>query len=218
MIEKIVKVPSFLIFQFKKRFLKISHQRKNLNRVEAKWELINTNLPNSPGSLFDIGCNEGLFSVNASQQGWFVWGIDFHNNAISYAVKNAEREGVENAFFSSGKITPENVKQLPEFDVIFLLSIFQEICSQYGLKKGYEIFDDLLKICRKALFFEPSSINRKYGQGNKVFEVDNDLESIKKWANFLVSRSQGWKARYIGKTEYTSNEPYRFMFLIERDK
>lgn len=215
-LKKIRKIPLFLIGQYNTRILKVSHQRKNMERARSKWEIIRANLPENPGTVLDIGCNEGFFTINAAKKGWFAWGFDLLENAIDYAVGTARKEGLNNVFFSEGGITPENVKKFPKFDVIFLLSIFQEICSKFSIEKGYEVFDDLLKICKGRLFFEPSSINRKYCKGERVFAVDNDFESINNWVGQLVSRSTGWKFQYIGKTAYTDNEPYRFMFLIEK--
>lgn len=198
-----------------KKIVKVSHQRKNPARALAKWELISAHLPPEPGSLLDIGCNEGLFTRNAARMGWCAWGIDILDHVVNYATRMARKEGLSRVFFSTGTLTPENTKCLPKFDVIIMVSTFQEVCAEFGLEKGCEIFYNLLKSCGQRFLFEPSSVNSKYGPGVQIFATDNDPESIKKWVKGLVSRSPGWKVRYVGKTKYTAKEPYRFMFLIE---
>jgi SAM-dependent methyltransferase len=194
----------------------VSHQRKNPARANDKWRLINDHLPKEPGSLLDIGCNEGLFTKNAALKGWCAWGIDILDRAVNYAKKSADKEGIQNVFFSYGTLAPDVAQCLPKFDVIILASTFQEICSTFGLEKGYDILYNLLKASNKKLFFEPSSLNAKYGPDALIFEHDNDLESVDKWLKKLVSRLPEWEVRYIGKTHCSAKEPYRFMFLFEK--
>jgi len=207
-----------MLKRIKKEIFGYSHQRKSLERTNTKWEIINSYLPDKPGSLFDIGCNEGFFTRNASKKGWCAWGIDINKRAIKYATDSVNNKELAGVYFSKGGISPEVAKKLPKYDVIILVSIFQEICSLFGLEKGYELMDSLLAACNNRIFFEPSSINSKYGKNVKIFDSDNDLASVEKWVNWIVSRNQGWKFSYIGKTPYTIKEDYRFMFLIEKQQ
>ena len=203
-------------YQIRKRFFKISHQRKNSGRADAKWELILSCLPEKPGSLLDIGCNEGMFTINAAKIGWCAWGFDLHSIAVDFAARTVRKKGISGAFFSFGALTPEIAKKLPNFDVIIIVSTFQEICARYGMERGYEIFQCLLKACN-ILFFEPSSVNSKFGRDVQIFSVNNELKSIEKWVKSLIAGSQSWSVRYIGRTVYTKKEPYRYMFLFEKN-
>lgn len=197
-----------------KNFFNYSHQRQRPERAQAKWALIDELLPKEPGSLLDIGCNEGLFTINAARLGWNAWGIDYQEKTIKYATQDAQKHELENAFFSVGLLNLENSRKLPKFDVIIIVATFQEVWSRYGPEAGREIFRNLLNACNQRLIFEPASINCKYG--SKVFGKDNDLASIEAWINDLTRQVPGWQASYVGKTENTENEPYRFMFLIEK--
>lgn len=196
------------------KFFHIAHQRKNMKRVENKWNMIAANLPKTTGSLLDIGCSEGFFTRNSARLGWFAWGIDTLDYAIYYAIKSAEKESLKTAFFSLGEMNLEVAKNLPKYDVIILASVFQEICSTYGMETGYSIFDYILKACKSMLFFESNATNQKYGCDEPIFDKNNDLSSVEKWVNMLVERTFGWKVAYIGKTAYSSKEPFRFMFKI----
>ena len=204
-------------YQIRKRFFKISHQRKNPGRADAKWELILSHLPEKPGSLLDIGCNEGMFTINAAKIGWCAWGFDLHNNAVDFAARTVRKKRISGAFISFGALTPEIAKKLPKFDVIIIVSTFQEICTAYGMEKGYEVFQCLLNSCNGMLFFEPSSVNSKFGHDVKIFDINNDIKSIEKWVKSLVAGSQSWSVRYVGRTVYTKKEPYRYMFLFEKN-
>ena len=200
----------------KKNIMRVSHQRKDMNRTKEKWEMIKKNLPKQPGSLLDIGSNEGFFTRNAASLGWCSFGIERLDTAVNFAAKMAKKEKLKNVFFAEGEMNLAVARRLPEFDVIIMASTFQEICSFFGLEEGYQIFDSILKACKKILFFETSTTNRKYGADMPIFEKENDLESIEKWVISLVERSPGWHVSYGGKIAYSTKEPYRFMFIIKK--
>ena len=201
---------------FKQRILYLSHQRLDPKRMRAKWQLIEKELPEQSGSLLDIGCNEGFFTRKAGEKGWCAWGIDGLAHAVEYAQREQTRQRLQTVFFSHGLLTPEVARNLPLFDVIILVSSFHEIVQAYGEEKANILFDDLLKSCRQKVIFEPSSDCHRYGVTPPLFSPNKDLAGIEKWVQSLVARSPGWKVRYVGKTVYTNEEPYRFMFVIER--
>jgi hypothetical protein len=128
----------------------------------------------------------------------------------------ARKENIKNVFFAKGEMNLDVARRLPEFDVIIMASTFQEICSVFGLKEGYQIFDQILKACKKMLLFETSTTNRKYGAKIPIFEKENNLESIEKWVKSIVERSPGWNVSYCGKIPYSAKEPYRYMFIIKK--
>ena len=202
---------------YRRRIQGLSHQRRDMQRTVEKWKLIEPELRDRAGSLLDIGCNEGYFYQQAALGGWCTWGLDVLPNAVNYAATESARSGVENAFFSQGLMTPLVAKHLPHFDVILLLSTFQEIFSVYGRTAAYELFADLLRACRRKLIFEPASTNGNYQAPPPVFDRDNDCSAIEAWVWELASTVPGWKVRYVGATAYTQLEPHRFLFVIERD-
>ncbi|MEJ2628517.1 MAG: class I SAM-dependent methyltransferase, partial [bacterium] len=129
----------------KNRILKLSHQRKDMDRTRKKWELIKKYLPEEPGSLLDIGSSEGYFTRNAGSLGWCSFGIERLGSAVNYSNKMAKKEKNKNVFFAQGEMNLTVAKNLPDFDVIIMASTFQEICSAYGLEEGYQIFDNILR-------------------------------------------------------------------------
>ena len=201
-----------------KRVFRTGHQAKDRERTLAKWELIRSNLPEKPGSLLDIGCAEGFFVHGASNLGWVAWGVEGKRlPTVKHSLRKPVRGKSGDVFFSVGVIDGENVKHLPKFDVILLLSTFHKMCKVFGLERAYSIFDGLLKACNKALFFETAGRNSRYGDNVRIFEKEYDVDSIQSWVEGLVARTPGWKVRYIGKTHYVGRDRHRLMFLIEKD-
>lgn len=201
---------------YRRRLRRLSHQRLDMERTLAKWPLIEKELTGPPGSLLDIGCNEGFFTRKAAEKGWCAWGIDRLANPVEYAANRAREQGLPTVFFAHGLMTPEAACGLPTFDVILLVSTFHEIFNACGEARAYQLFDDLLKACRRKLIFEPASTNDRYSREKPVLARDNDRDAVETWVRALVSRSPGWRTRYVGETRYTNAEPHRFMFVIER--
>lgn len=192
-----------------------SHQRKFLGRAEQKWRLIESEL-GPPGSLLDIGCNEGYFTLQAAEKGWCAWGVERLDGTVAYARRAAEARGLDTALFFNGALTPEAVRCMPRFDVILFLSSYHDFHHAYGGQRAFALFDDLLRVCRRKMLFEPASTSRRFSKSEPVFDRDNDRDAIEAWVRALVARSSGWRARYVGATPYSDIEPYRFMFAVER--
>ncbi len=200
---------------YRRRFLGLSHQRQDAERTRQKWRLIEGELDTPPGSLLDIGCNEGYFALKAAEKGWCAWGIDRLGHTVAYADKKARDGRLSTAYFARGLMSPATARTLPKFDVILLLSAFHEIYQSFDEEDAYRLFDDLLKACGRKLIFEPASINNRYSRERAVLAKDNDRDAIEAWVRDLASRSPGWHVRYVGETSYTADEPYRYMFVIE---
>lgn len=201
---------------YRRRLLRQSHQRLDLARTSDKWTLIERELPDVPGSLLDIGCNEGHFTRKAAENGWCAWGIDDLAHPVEFATEQARAQGLSNALFAQGQLTPEVARRLPSFDVILMVSTFHEIFQVFGPDLAYRMFDDLLAACRQKMIFEPASTNDRYSGSHALFIKENDRTAIESWVCSIASRSPGWRVRFVGKTQYTNAEPYRFMFAIER--
>ena len=53
------------------------------------------------GRVLDVGCGRGYWSINLSQRGWQVTGVDLVNKAIAAARKNAAEKGVDVTFIEA---------------------------------------------------------------------------------------------------------------------
>ena len=208
----VLSVYNPVVIFYRKRVLKVSHQRNFSERTEEKWSLIRPELPETPGSLLDIGCAEGHFTREAAKLGWSAWGVDGQEQAIVYARKRAHSDNVENVFFSQGLISSAVAKHLPGFDVVLFLSSYHQISKNLGDSGAREFLHHVLSACRQKVIFEPASVNRKYGES--LLDKDNDWHSMVSWVEGLLP--EGWSARSIGGINYTSEEPVRWVFVLER--
>jgi hypothetical protein len=75
----------------------------------------------------------------------------------------------------------------------------------------------LLGRARSKLFFEPASVQRKYGGAGLDFEdLDRDaiVEYNTKRLHALAAPDQ--QVRVLGETRCLPGEPFRMVFLVER--
>ncbi|MCE2510423.1 MAG: class I SAM-dependent methyltransferase [Alphaproteobacteria bacterium] len=209
----LIKCALPFIHFYRQRLRGMSHQRLDMDRMRRKWALLEKELDARTGELLDIGCNEGFFTRLATQKGWRSVGIDVNEATIRYARK--KHADLPNIRFMNASITRPFVEQLPEFDVILLLSVFQEIYVALGREEALHCFGALLAKCRQKMLFETASTNAKYA-GDRLFAKDNDQASVEAWIATLVATHPGWQARLVGATAYSNTEPYRYLFAIER--
>jgi SAM-dependent methyltransferase len=197
---------------YRNRILEFGHQRHFRQRTREKWALIESELPATPGSLLDVGCAEGYFARRAAARGWCAFGVDPQVGAIRFARDQARREGLGSAYFATGAVSPRGSTLLPSFDVILFLSAYHQISKRYGEGSARACLDGLLGACSKKMIFEPASINRKYAE--PVLERENDEECVATWVRGIISRD--WRIRCLGACSYSSEEPRRFLFVLER--
>ena len=209
----LVKLAVPFIQFYRQRLRGMSHQRLDMERMHRKWALLEKELKGEPGSLLDIGCNEGFLTRFAAEKGWDSTGIDVSAERIRYAQK--KHQDLPNLRFLNASISRAFLDSMPDFDVIFLLSVFQEIYVALGREEALYAFGALLSKCRRKMLFEPASTNAKYA-GDRLFEKDNDQAAVEAWVAKLVAAHPGWRAHFVGATAYSDTEPYRYLFAIER--
>ena len=209
----LVKILSPLIRFYRLKIRGMSHQRLDIPRMRKKWTLLETELGDKPGSVLDIGCNEGFFPQFAAQAGWFSIGVDIDAATIQFARNN--NMDLPNVGFMNAPVSTPFIETLPHFDVILFLSAFQEVYVALGREEALECFGALLSKCRKKLLLETASTSAKYGE-DALFASDNDETAITAWVNSLVAPYPDWRVRAVGATSYSDTEPYRYLYAIER--
>jgi len=67
-------------------------------------------------------------------------------------------------------------------------------------------------------YFEPASLAVKYGAHAPPI-IDNDEETIVEYNNNLLRSvfGEGCSVKCLGKTECSSKEPFRLLFLVEKN-
>lgn len=143
--------------------------------------------------ILDLGCGPGLYSTLLAQKGHEVTGVDFSENSISYARKEAQKNKLEIRYLYEDYTKldlPEN-----SFDVVML------IFTDFGPLLP-ESREQLLSVIRKVM---------KPG-GLFVFDIlnDKDIKSMVRPKSWEASEKGFWsKNRYLLLSE---------SFLYEEEK
>lgn len=189
------------------------YQKTRLEGTEKRWNIINCELDKFDKSILDIGCNAGILTRNAATQDRFAIGID-NDSSISYAKYQSRRES--NVGFIQGKVTPENISNLPTFDVIFLLSVYHHWHKSFGQEEAIHMLGILNEKTQNKLFFEPPSLRKKYGSNPPSIEDLDDDSIISYNTKFLQSIFSDGEIHHLGKTaKGERREGNRHLFMIE---
>lgn len=89
-------------------------------QIEALFDREQAGRQSPIGRAMDVGCGRGYWSINLSQRGWQVTGVDLVSKAVKAARKSAAEKGVDVTFI--------------EADVTRL--------SRQGLTSGFDLFWD----------------------------------------------------------------------------
>ena len=182
-----------------KRFYQESH----LEGTKQKWQIIKSQLDENDKTLLDVGCNEGYL---------VFWAIEMGISALGIDAKKAYINKDANEALKQFTLTPENIDEIGQYDVILLLSV-QHQWQKFGKEKSLEM---LQKLGNKAgkFIFQPPSIKSKYKYPPQI--IDNDDKSIITYnTTMLKSLFPDRVAEYLGKSELTTKkEPYRHIFIV----
>lgn len=179
------------------------------NNAHFKAELIQRELKlRSVQSILDIGTNAGAVARLLSENN-FVVGID----------SNLDTRGLEKPFknVALGEIpfSLENAQKIPDFDAVLLLSVHHQWLAELPEEEADALVKASILIAKKLVFIEFAALNKKYSFSGK-FE-DNDENSIINYAlNYLNQLQPQSKITAIGKCPESVQEPFRFMFMIEK--
>ena len=191
------------------------YQNKRKGGAGERWELISKELDDNDRSLLDVGSNLGMMTELFAARGGFALGVEPDARYVRRA-QNRTR-GSSSLGFVRQAIDPETVLTLPKFDVVFCLSVHHYWVPLYGEGTTWKIIGELLSRARNKVFFEPAGVKRKFGGAPLDFE-DLDRNSIIEYnVKHLESvAALDQSVRVLGETPCRSKEPFRMMFLVER--
>lgn len=172
-------------------------------------------------NVLDVGCNEGYISAEFAKLGKFCVAIDVGPLFLTHILNDLENVYErQNPAFGVFPLTEENINLIPEFDLILLLSVHHQWINSYGNDYGERLVSRLIDKTRRYLVIEFAATAKKYGFKEPKFE-DNDEESIKAYAeSWLRGLNVPGTVEYIGKNKEgtDANEPYRFTFMITKER
>lgn len=107
------------------------------------------------------------------------------------------------------------IEKLPVFDCVFLLSVHHQWVKTWGDARTKQIVKKLSERAEHMFFIEFSALAGKYGYEENEFFLENDEDSVVKYATEWL-HSAGMQGEYLGRTrELPRKEPYRYMFCSE---
>lgn len=195
-----------------------AYQVRKIEQTENRWRMIKPNLSDSDGSVLDIGCNAGFLTAKAADHGLTAIGVDRYTDEFQRAKDHAydlsrNKSGIG---IIDLMVTPENVDQLPECDVVFLLSVYHYWYREYGPKKANEMLRSLDGF--EKLFFESTSLQRRYTRPDSDvtppgFDDSNEESIIDFHQKLLEEEFSGANVKCLGKNPY--NDEDRYLFFVE---
>lgn len=170
---------------------------------------------NTISNVLDIGCNEGLVADWFARQGKFAVGIDVAPIFLRSVLRDPHR-GSAPAFGVYG-LKADNVRCLPEFDLVLVLSVHHWWVKARGDDYAKEIVRELMARSRRHFVIEFSSINDKYGYREPRF-VDHDEKSIVAYATeWLRDCAPPAEPQFVGSNRETEGrERLRYLFVVRR--
>lgn len=97
-----------------------SRQPEKISNI-VKW--ISNNINTQKINILDLGCGPGLYTEKYASLGHKVTGIDFSENSISYAIKEAKRKNLDIEYICQNYLT---IDYKDEFDLVTL--IYMDFC------------------------------------------------------------------------------------------
>jgi hypothetical protein len=142
---------------------------------KSRWTFIESYLGENDDHLIDIGCAEGVLTAQAAKSGIQSIGYEASLSRLKKAQK--KYTDLPNLELVQKEITPENVSELPETDIILFLTVHHHWERFYGTKEAINMFGQLMKKCNK-LFYEPPGTLKCMDDQEKI-DVDESIEYYK---------------------------------------
>ena len=186
------------------------YQDKLAPALSERSQLFDRAVDDRAFSLIDIGCNLGDFTAHYARRGLWCVGVDSSRELIEEA-RHRYRD-VANCAFMISHIDPESVRQLPEFDIVLLLSVHHHWLSAHGPSVAGEMLRDIVSRAKMTVVFESSSRNVRFGT-YRPGVTDNDPASViayheqylGEYVADLATVERLGKSRCVGP-----REPYRW--------
>ena len=176
---------------------------------------------NSVRSVLDVGCNEGYITAAFADRGTFCVGIDAAPLFLNH-VLNSVSDDLHKPLpaFGTFTISPDNTDNLPQFDLVLLLSVHHQLIKNFGDDYTRNVVRQLANKAARYFVIEFAATRDKYGFTKTKF-IDNDERSVCNYAEaWLRDLDMDMRIEYLGKnrehSESVDREPYRFSFLLTR--
>lgn len=147
-------------------------------------QMIQNSLNPDAKTVLDIGCNEGVLTAHLENLGLEAKGIEGSQRAIqdgyNFLTTNQSKVVIEHKL-----LTLEDIKKLPEYDVIIFNSVHHQLVKNNGLEYANNFLTELAKKAKLQLYFQPCTIHLKHGI--KMPFIENDMKGIVNYYQNIIS-------------------------------
>ncbi|MDO8861667.1 methyltransferase domain-containing protein [Haliea sp. E1-2-M8] len=139
---------------------------RSLRRVDLRKAAIMESVELRGKSLLDLGCSGGYFGFSLAGTIKLYHGVDGDNELIARNIEVSQSKGLNHLSFEHSRITPDFIRQLPSFDVVFFLSVFHHILA---VSKAYDWNEESV--------WEPEEILRALAEKAEVLVFETGYPS-----------------------------------------
>ncbi len=206
----IASIPVFNLYQ------PIWGQKKSkglTRQCEDRWDVFSKHIPQTKGSVLDIGCNIGYFSFKSAELGHFAYGIesDHFNITSCNAIKSVHN--VQNAMFLKHLMDPDFVSKMPSFDTIINLSVFHHWVKVYGEAQAKGMMKNLASKC-SCMIFETGQPNEIGSQWPKILSFMGDAPDA--WIAAFLKEIGFTQVEMIGTFPTGLTKTDRYLFVAKK--
>lgn len=156
-----------------------------------RLDLIARDIEGPPGTVIDIGCQIGYFSLALSARGFCVIGYDQNAQNLQIADLLRELTPGPGPRFVQMCLEPSTAEKLELADHVLCLAVFHHIVHYYGLAAASKTMAVVRQKTKKALYFE-------MGQSG---------EPVEPWSHSLPDMGSDpleWIASFLKNSGFTS--------------
>ncbi|MEE2025821.1 methyltransferase domain-containing protein [Alkalimonas mucilaginosa] len=186
------------------------------NGVKQNIALITLHLDKSARSAIDVGCNEGVITAQLDALGLAAVGFEA-DAGYADTARQFQQQNFSSAEISQHALTLDDLKALPEVDVVLFLSVNQQLAKLFSTSYSEAFFVQLFEKASLQLFFQPCLIHEKYGSAQGFTE--NDALSAKEYYdNLLYEKGFLFTSQLVGLSENNLpvSEPFRPLIVYHK--
>ena len=99
-------------------------RQRGLRKVHNRWALISAHCDLRGATVLDLGCSGAYMSFRAAETAARVIGVDADEAIIERNRRLAAERGLDNVEFVHARLSPQVIRDLPQADFTFFLSVF----------------------------------------------------------------------------------------------
>jgi len=178
----------------------VSYQTGTRVDFEERLVLLDEAVPEDADSLLDLGCAEGHLTAEFADRGLFSIGVERQ----AHVVASARRSNADHANlgFLQYEVTPETINTLPQFDVVFLLTVYHHWVNEFGWETAESMLRSLGFTCEMLVFENP---DRELDRPPlERYDGDDTVEYYT--AYFKTVFDEDVTVEILGRTDYKGDE------------